>query len=81
MYSGQVEGDMILTPLQKDLLYNTERRHRTGLINLTRKWTNNEIPYKIAKENFSKFFKHLRQIFCENFENYLFKLQLGYKNI
>jgi len=78
LFSGQVEGDMILTPLQVDLLYNSERRHRTGLVNLTRKWTNNEVPYKIAKENFSKLKVVL---FMKALKINLFKLQLGYKNI
>ena len=55
MYSGQIEGDMILTPYQKELLYNGPGNHRTALVNFTKKWTNSEVPYTIAEEDFSKY--------------------------
>ena len=53
LYSGKVEGDMVLSSQQIDLLYH-DQRERTSLVNITRKWPNNEVPYKIAKEFFSK---------------------------
>lgn len=50
-YSGQFEGDIVLSQAQLLGLMT-----RNGLINKTYRWSNNIVPYVIADNTFSKFF-------------------------
>lgn len=50
-YSGQFEGDIVLTQAQVQALMT-----RNGLINKNNRWINNTVPYVIKGDDFSMFF-------------------------
>lgn len=52
MYSGQFEGDMVISTEEIEALING-RGGRTGLIDQRYKWADKIIPYKIEDGYFS----------------------------
>jgi hypothetical protein len=52
LYSGQFEGDMVMSQEEIDQLLG--RRGRTGLTYEYLHWTNKEVPYTIREKDFSE---------------------------
>ena len=53
LYSGQFEGDMVLSPEEIEELFS-ERGGRTAMIDERYRWTDNIVPYHIREADFSK---------------------------
>jgi hypothetical protein len=51
-WSGQFEGDIIISPEQRNELLI--RAPKTGLIDAKYRWTDNTVPYQIKVEDFGE---------------------------
>jgi hypothetical protein len=50
--SGQYQGDIIISPEQL-MEYRSGNKGKTGLIDTSYRWSNNEVPYEIVESYFS----------------------------
>jgi len=51
--SGKYQGDVILTPHQERMLLNSTAAERNAIVDLTKRWPNNQVPYAYRDGVFS----------------------------